>query len=202
MDITQGAILRDMEDKKSKEDLDTLNLSVLSNVDKGFGNMLEEKQYDENDITQPFYTGVGGGARFHIVHCSTEKCKKENLHGGWLLPDGTFFGGSGIWIHRGILDELFEREMFKDAGYSLDEDSVQEDGNWIKFSGGTWFIWEHKHKLTKEQVEFIIQYTTEVDNSTYLKVGSYTLIHLTVFAKILSGEKFDEWEMKEKQTYH
>ena len=159
----------------------------------------EEEEEEVKDINSRFYTNVGGGASFYITHCSTEKCKNEALHAGWLLPDGTFFGGDGIWIHRGILDELHERDFFKDKEYSSDEDDVQDRGNWIKFSGGEWFIWEHKHKLTKEQVEFIIQYTTEVKESTYFKAGSYCKIHIQVFAKLLDGiTQFDSYGMKDE----
>jgi len=159
----------------------------------------EEEEEEIKDINSLFYTGMVGSASFYISHCSTEKCKAEGLNAGWLLPDGTFFGGDGIWIHRGILDELHERDFFKDKGYAGDEDIVQDMGNWIKFSGGEWFIWEHKHKPTKEQVEFIIQYTTEVNKSTYFKAGSYCKIHISVFAKLLDGiTQFDSYAMRDE----
>ncbi len=185
--------LTDVE-QKFDDVLRTTQMAVLNKMN----NHEEEEEEEEiQDINSRFYTNIGGGASFFITHCSTEKCIKEGLHAGWLLPDGTFFGGDGIWIHRGILDELHERDFFKDKGYAGDEDLVQDMGNWIKFSGGEWFIWEHKHKPTKEQVEFIIQYTTEVHESTYLKAGSYCKIHVSVFAKLLDGiTQYDSSEMR------
>ena len=106
-----------------------------------------EKQENRNKIFE-----LNNGQKYYIVHTPVEKCKGEYLPSGWLLPDGTFFGGCGAWIHRGILDSLDEYGFFKDKGDSNDEDDVQENGKWIKVSGGDWMIWEHKNKPTKEQV--------------------------------------------------
>lgn len=170
--------------------------AILNNLDKDDE---EEEEQEKKDINSRFYTRIGGGASFYISHCDVRKCKDEGLHAGWLLPDGTFFGGDGIWIHRGILDELSEFDFFKDKNYSADEDDVQDRGNWIKYSGGEWMIWEFKHKLTKEQIEFIIEYTTIVNQSTVLTINSFYKIHISVFAKLLDGvTQFDSSAMKEE----
>ncbi len=83
----------------------------------------QKEEKDSIDINQPFETNIiGSSGKFYIVHTPPEKCKEEAMHSGWLLPDGTFFAGSSAWIHRGILDELNEREFFKDKSYTSDED--------------------------------------------------------------------------------
>ena len=168
----------------------------------------EERMYKKDE---PFFTMANSG-KYYISNCSVEKCKKEGLHSGWLLPDGTFYGGNDMWIHRGILDTLDEYDFFKDKDYTMDEDSVQEVGNWIKVSAGSWMIWEHRNKLTKEQVEFIIQFTVDVRNTVFININSMQKIHVQVFAEILNGREFDSFTMaresesmveqeKEKEDY-
>lgn len=192
----------DFEYNKGKNNLDEKFDNVMRFSQEAILNNLEkdeEEQEEKKDINSRFYTSIGGGASFYISHCDVKKCKDEGLHAGWLLPDGTFYGGDGIWIHRGILDELSEFDFFKDKNYSSDEDDVQDRGNWIKYSGNDWIIWEFKHKLTKEQIEFIIEYTTVVRQSTFFTVNSFYNIHISVFAKLLDGvTQFNSSEMREE----
>ena len=159
----------------------------------------KKQQTKEEKRDKVFYTNMMSGSNpFYIVNCSVEKCKDENLYSGFLLPDGTFFGGRGIWIHRCILDELAEYDFFKDKDYTNDEDSVQDKGGWIKVSGGDWMIWEHKHKPTKEQIEFIISFTTEVRETAFISINSFNKIHIQVFAELLNGREFESFKMAEE----
>jgi hypothetical protein len=177
------------------ENIDTEKLSdkELEDIDEE----VKKEVIDKTDITRAFTTAMGGG-RFYIVHTPVEKCKSEGMNSGWLLPDGTFYGGDSAWIHRGILEELDERGFFKDKSYGYDEDDVQDNGGWIKISGGDWAIWEHKHKLTKEQVEFIIEYTTVVRERTYFTINTFHKIHIQVFADMLNGREFNSFKMAEE----
>jgi hypothetical protein len=198
-EFEQSIRLTDVEsdfDKKFGKVMRNTQMSIL-NMKKH--NEEKEEKIDENDITRPFYTGMGTGGRFYIVHTPAERCKEEGMHSGWLLPDGTFLAGDSAWIHRGILEELSERNFFADKNYGSGEDDVQDNGNWIKVSGSDWMIWEHKHQPTKEQVEFIIEYTSVVEEKTYFKNGGFNLIHISVFAKLLDGiTQFDSSEMAEE----
>jgi len=198
----------DFEERKNNtENIFQENLSLVMKTELKNMNQEETEESEEQEIEltkeekrdKVFYTNMMSGSNpFYIVNCSVEKCKDENLYSGFLLPDGTFFGGRGIWIHRCILDELAEYDFFKDKDYTNDEDSVQDKGGWIKVSGGDWMIWEHKHKPTKEQIEFIISFTTEVRETAFISINSFNKIHIQVFAELLNGREFESFKMAEE----
>ena len=135
--------------------------------------------------------------KFTTKPCSIKVCAKNNINAGWLLPDGTFYGGDGFpFIHIQILKDLYEVGFFKKLKYGNDEESVEDNG-WIKFTGGSWHPWEHKNPPTKEQVEFMIDYTVEIDKSDSIRIVSNN-ISLKAFATLLDGAPFNTFQLKLK----
>ncbi len=144
------------------------------------------------DINAPRHLNMGTGGEYYVVHTPADKCRELNMNSGWLLPDGTFYAGNAAWIHKCILDDLDEMEFFEGKNYTCDEDSVTGEGNWLKLSGGEWFIWEYKNKPTMEQVQFIIDHSIAYDKDV-ITISSRR-IHLQVFAKLLDGVPFESSE--------
>ncbi len=134
----------------------------------------------------------GYGAKYFIQHTTPEVCVEHGLRSGWLLPDGTFFGGRGIWIHRMIIEDLQAEGYFKTEN-KPDEDDV-EDLGWVKFSDGKWYFWDHRNKITPAQVQFVIDYAIAFESSTVLLTDC--LVHLSVFAQLLDGREFDPYELE------
>lgn len=142
-----------------------------------------------------------GDGYYYITHCSAEKCKEEQMYSGWLLPDGTFYAGRGIWIHRAIIGDLEEIDFFKDKEYCSLEDDVQNRGGWVRMSSGHgWLISTHsKNELTKEQVEFIIDYTITVDKSDTVDLG-FRKPKIETFAKLLDNPDAELYELMKEEN--
>jgi hypothetical protein len=145
--------------------------------------------------TEKFTVG-GYGGHYYVVHTPVEKCEKENLTSGFLLPDGTFFGGSGVaWVHRAMIETLSDYGFFKDKEYVADEDDCQKIGGWIKISSGHGWLLYGTKKPTNEQIQFIIDYTMTVDKHDYVDTGGFRNIPLKRFASLLDGAKWDIYEL-------
>ncbi len=197
------------KDKQVKKVFDVTQNAILENINRmeSMGNALSKQTESiknsrlqisdvEDNSTKSIDSQFSyNGNKFYIVHTPVEKCKAEGLYSGWLLPDGTFYGGRSIFIHRGILEELDNRDFFKDKDYCSEEDDVQTKGGWLKVSGSDW-LFLYKAKPTNAQVEFMIQFTIEVTESNFLELGISTKIHVQVLAEMLNGREFDIHEME------
>lgn len=166
----------------------------------------EDKKEDnktEFDINERIQSHLYAYGYYYLKPLTVEDCAKENLGSGYLLPDGTFFGGIAFpFIHNSLLYDLGELGWFKKSEnknkYKLEDDDthptekeVEQEYGWIKLSGGHGFMFyptnrNNYPKLTNAQVQFMMDYAVEVNHEDFIDFNGWN-IKLTTLAKILDG---------------